>query len=299
MENKQNGRGIFYGVIGVATLVVAIIGATFAFFTAVTNTDNEAINVSAAKVNLALNTAKTISHFKNNMIPVDVLSDASGQTGNANEDFYKYPGNEEGKGFKTCVDDVNNSICSLYQITVQNPAGSPTQTVEGYIQVTLNEKFKNLHYAVFSGTIDQLENATAILQDDQFKWQSYQATEAGSGKLITWGIIDSTITGESSTSTPATYGSRNEDTGVMQITEGARLKTNGGWTPWGINSAVRLEATHEATYTILLWLEDTNTNQNAEMEAVMTAAVKFETSSGSTVTGVISATGPTGTTVSS
>ena len=33
MENN-NGRGIFYGVIGVATLVVAIIGATFAFFAA-------------------------------------------------------------------------------------------------------------------------------------------------------------------------------------------------------------------------------------------------------------------------
>ena len=35
MENK-NGKGIFYGVIGVATLIVAIIGATFAYFTATT-----------------------------------------------------------------------------------------------------------------------------------------------------------------------------------------------------------------------------------------------------------------------
>lgn len=33
MENK-NGQGIFYGVIGVATLIVAIIGATFAYFSA-------------------------------------------------------------------------------------------------------------------------------------------------------------------------------------------------------------------------------------------------------------------------
>ena len=31
MDNNKNGRGIFYGVIGVATLVVAIIGATFAY----------------------------------------------------------------------------------------------------------------------------------------------------------------------------------------------------------------------------------------------------------------------------
>lgn len=33
MENK-NGQGVFYGVIGVATLIVAIIGATFAYFSA-------------------------------------------------------------------------------------------------------------------------------------------------------------------------------------------------------------------------------------------------------------------------
>ena len=40
MENN-NGRGIFYGVIGVATLVVAIIGATFAYFSANISSDNQ------------------------------------------------------------------------------------------------------------------------------------------------------------------------------------------------------------------------------------------------------------------
>ena len=38
-EQKGAGRGIFYGVIGVATLVVAIIGATFAYFTAQAQTN--------------------------------------------------------------------------------------------------------------------------------------------------------------------------------------------------------------------------------------------------------------------
>ncbi len=32
--DENNGKGIFYGVIGVATLIVAIIGATFAYFSA-------------------------------------------------------------------------------------------------------------------------------------------------------------------------------------------------------------------------------------------------------------------------
>ena len=33
-ENNRKGPGIFYAVVGVATLVVAIIGATFAYFSA-------------------------------------------------------------------------------------------------------------------------------------------------------------------------------------------------------------------------------------------------------------------------
>ena len=46
MENNNNGRGIFYGVIGVATLVVAIIGATFAYFTATASNNVITGNIS-------------------------------------------------------------------------------------------------------------------------------------------------------------------------------------------------------------------------------------------------------------
>lgn len=38
MEENRKGPGIFYAVVGVATLVVAIIGATFAYFSATTET---------------------------------------------------------------------------------------------------------------------------------------------------------------------------------------------------------------------------------------------------------------------
>ena len=47
-QKNNNGRGIFYGVIGVATLVVAIIGATFAYFTATQNAGNNVITGNMA-----------------------------------------------------------------------------------------------------------------------------------------------------------------------------------------------------------------------------------------------------------
>ena len=52
-EQKNNGRGVFYGVIGIATLVVAIIGATFAYFSATTNSADNAVQAGGAKITLA------------------------------------------------------------------------------------------------------------------------------------------------------------------------------------------------------------------------------------------------------
>mgnify|MGYP003312611361 CR=1 FL=1 len=65
MENN-NGRGIFYGVIGVATLVVAIIGATFAYFSA-TVTDTGNLNVGTANIKLGFSGVTTGRRY--NIIP--------------------------------------------------------------------------------------------------------------------------------------------------------------------------------------------------------------------------------------
>ena len=68
-EQKNNGRGIFYGVIGVATLVVAIIGATFAYFTA--TAANNIITGNMATVKLALSvTKKTTAEDTVGLIPM-------------------------------------------------------------------------------------------------------------------------------------------------------------------------------------------------------------------------------------
>ena len=53
MNERNNGKGVFYGVIGVATLVVAIIGATFAYFTA-SASNNNVIKGNMATVQLSL-----------------------------------------------------------------------------------------------------------------------------------------------------------------------------------------------------------------------------------------------------
>lgn len=114
-EQKNNGRGIFYGVIGVATLVVAIIGATFAYFTATAG--NNVITGNMASINLNLDVSKvtTVDETKGGMIPMSnnmVEAAVEGDT--------------------VCVDDNGNAVCQIYKITITNDS-SAGQFVDGYV----------------------------------------------------------------------------------------------------------------------------------------------------------------------
>ena len=128
-ENK--GRGLFYGVIAIATFIIMSVGATFAYFTATTESMNSAVQTGSTTLQL-----KYISYGsawnKNDLIPADTAvveysvekqSDATNKS-KTNEDG-SYPAN----GNNTmCKDDFGYSICSIYVCQVTNSSNSP-QTV--------------------------------------------------------------------------------------------------------------------------------------------------------------------------
>lgn len=124
MEN--NGKGIFYGVIGVATLIVAIIGATFAYFTATAS--NNAVTGTAAQAGLELKVEQT-STGTGDMVPQLTSTIASAVTGT---------------GEKSCVDGNGNTVCKVYSVTLTN-TGSSAVTVSGTIAFT-GGTFANLKW---------------------------------------------------------------------------------------------------------------------------------------------------------
>ena len=148
-EKKNNGRGIFYGVIGVATLVVAIIGATFAYFTA-TGNDNGTITGNMATITFSLNVAKvtTADETKGGMIP---MSNAMVQAG---------VDSAQGEGI--CLDDNDNAVCQVYKITVTN-TGSASLFVDGYVNLTGG-----------SGTATDVSGASTTM-----RWAQVFCTESG------------------------------------------------------------------------------------------------------------------------
>jgi len=136
MENN-NGKGIFYGVIGVATLIVAIIGATFAYFTATTTADTY-VQGTAATAGLTVDvirmtgwsasegTGLTADTAKFTMVP------QLDQTLNYAILGHDPDGATGPQTATPCIDAGGSLVCSIYRIVVEN-TGSAAITVNGYI----------------------------------------------------------------------------------------------------------------------------------------------------------------------
>ena len=131
-EQKNNGRGIFYGVIGVATLVVAIIGATFAYFTATaTNSTNITGNMATVSFGLDVRKVTKADETKGGMIPMSNTMVEAAINGTNPGTPKKDTDSEQ----QICVDDNGNAVCQIYKIAVSNN-GTAGMFLDGYVSLT-------------------------------------------------------------------------------------------------------------------------------------------------------------------
>ena len=205
MNNNNNGKGIFYGVIGVATLVVAIIGATFAYFAASTNSANNAVSAASSTVS-ALQLTEVKDGIKSNLIPVDAVGKYKA----------KFPA-VVGLTADSCKDDNHNHICSTYQFTVTNP-NAQSQQVYFYLEPK-NNTFTNLHYAIFKGTPTSYDVTGTVVTD---------GGAASNGAIV---VANTQLT--------------------LNSTERIPLD----------NLSQVLDPNEAVTYTIVLWVQETNEDQ--------------------------------------
>ena len=146
MENN-NGRGIFYGVMGVATLVVAIIGATFAFFAASANGAAGAAAANSANVQGTLEITQDEQYVAPDLIPAapaTVLASFA-QTGNATTNTGKC------RGASAANHEGNYGMCSYYTFTIKNTSDVAT-TVYLSLKTDSNNFDDSFKYCVYEGT---------------------------------------------------------------------------------------------------------------------------------------------------
>lgn len=144
-ENNNGGKGLFYGVIGVATLIVAIIGATFAWFTATASGENKTIvktgTLSIEYVSSGEGSGKVVDASNLKPATTDQVL-AAYKNGDC-----KYASDTE---------DATETICAFAKVTVKN-TGTLYAHINADFNITRNEYVDNkLMHSVFKTTPETL-----------------------------------------------------------------------------------------------------------------------------------------------
>ena len=185
MENSK-GRGIFLGVVSVATLIVAIIGATFAWFSASVGSGENDVNLTAYQFDAKLTVERVFPTAENAskkiipFVPDKVLREGlENETNNMN-----YALNE---ATNKCVDSSGYLVCSLYKITVTNN-GSDAIELDGTvttIETTPTETGTTLTAnGALKAQIISYAGGKYTYAHDLSKALALPNTVSGSGKLI-------------------------------------------------------------------------------------------------------------------
>ena len=262
MENRR-GNEIFLGVVGVATLLVAIIGATFAYFSASARSNNEAINTSSAQLKLGY--ADDPGKLSTNLIPASdrvALFAGTDKKWIAKEET-QYVGSDGATttltGHGLCKDAYDNEVCGIYEFTIGNPTTSRME-IEGEVTSVINQ-FENIWFAVYD------ETNTQVVTPKKFP----QATQTVKLTGLEQGLVGSTNEKDNSSfdeTDPTTY------TPIVDKSnpENATTETN-----------VR-------TYKMVIWIQEIEDDQTtADSGKILTASIKFQTKGGAGVTGTIAA----------
>lgn len=151
MEENRKGPGVFYAVVGVATLVVAIIGATFAYFSASTtnNTDVKGSTASGASLSMVI-TRVSDAGTAANMIPMLTTDLQKGVTGTNS---------------KSCIDANGNTVCQVYKITVTNGSTDIGINVKG--TMNLASTGKNMKWEVLTDAKTVKADGTVVAQGEE------------------------------------------------------------------------------------------------------------------------------------
>ena len=135
MENRK-ASGIFLGVVSVATLIVAIIGATFAYFS-VSVTGDSTVNVGAYEFSATMSISQIYPRTATDgIIPMNAstaLTFDGVQEGVNNTNLLYAINSAENR----CIDSNGHQVCAVYKVVINNTSSSRV-SLNGYMVPTEN-----------------------------------------------------------------------------------------------------------------------------------------------------------------
>lgn len=138
MRSDNRGRDIFYGIVAIATLIVAIIGATLAYFSVTANSNVGAVNATAAVVSIEYEDGSQVTAQADELIPstLDVVKTVYAATVGQMEIGSSPTVN-------ACIDSNDRQVCSVYRFTVESDD-------EREITAMLNNEYNGFTYLSYA-----------------------------------------------------------------------------------------------------------------------------------------------------
>lgn len=164
--NQESGKGILFGVLGIMTLIIAILGASLAYFTAQATGSDTPIEVQAATVTIGYTQGETLNAGE--LIP-------------AEKDIALAAYSNE-RGYGQCIDKKGFAVCGIFSFYADNTMGKFDQTIVGTIETTTDltgtqtTEFENLSYTVFEGNCTNPDDTSTCTFTEL---NEYQLTKFG------------------------------------------------------------------------------------------------------------------------
>lgn len=163
MDNKR----LIIIVILFCLVILSLVG-TYAYFTSMVSSDEEALSASTAKFNLSLDVRGV--YVYNKLIPMD---DNLAITGFNHQ----------------CVDNNEFNVCQVYSITLENDSGTgQDERLLGFINFNIT-KIKNLSYLLIEEDETIYKDVTSITNGENLSLGDYVQLKDGESKkfyLIVW-----------------------------------------------------------------------------------------------------------------
>ena len=236
--NDNRKRDIFYGVVAIATLIIALVGATLAYFSISVRSSEGAVNATAAVVSIEYKDGQSVIAQAEELIPATLEVVKTTYEHNMQE-LNNQIANDDPDADRTniCTDVNGMEVCSIYRFSLKSDI---TRNAKATLQSEYNG-FEYLSYAVRDVT-----NGSWVVLDTNSNAQSMPLTKCDNAD------------GDSARRCYNT----NENTGAKEYNGIAKSSIFGYDS--NSNFVIKPLGTTTQEYDLIIFIKENNENQNVD-----------------------------------
>ena len=269
-EKMRKKSNTFNLVIGLATLLIALLGATFAYFTMTNGSKENEIAVRSSYVSISYDGGTKVE--ADDLIPTNENVMLWAYQDRANE---KFTDALEEEHSLQCIDSKNRKVCYVYQFTVRSDGEGETTNITGIITVNQNE------------FIEQFKNSEGEVTETK-SGLSYMVFElTGDDEAKTYTKVSASQTASTNQKDIDKFGENNDEykfvrfglpTQEKQDDETVTTKSVDNYL-FGADGHIDITNGVDHVYQIVIWLHDDNFDQNREQAKNFSGTIKINVKS--------------------